>query len=97
MSVIAVVNGVCPEKGPLWGFKQFLYLKELLLLQASKSKPYHCINFRLPGDIRRLARPGGAAQLLSSLLILLKGWISPVVMSSATLQTPCNPVFYALS
>ncbi len=59
--------------------------------------PYHCINFRLPGDIRRLARPGGAAQLLSSLLILLKGWISPVVMSSATLQTLCNPVFYALS
>jgi len=31
------------------------------------------------------------------LLILLKGWISPVVMSSATLQTRCNPVFYALS
>ncbi|MDQ3581131.1 MAG: hypothetical protein M3495_05750, partial [Pseudomonadota bacterium] len=45
---------------------------------------------RLPGDIRRLARPGGAAQLLSSLLILLKGWISPVVMSSATLQTPAT-------
>jgi len=59
--------------------------------------PYRCINFRLPGDVRRLARPGGAAQLLSSLLIFPKGWISPVVMSSATLQARCNPVFYALS
>jgi hypothetical protein len=29
--------------------------------------------------------------------ILLKGWISPVVVSSAALQTRCNPVFYAYS
>jgi hypothetical protein len=29
--------------------------------------------------------------------IFLKDWISPAVMSSATLQTRCHPVFYAVS
>jgi hypothetical protein len=29
--------------------------------------------------------------------ILLNGWISPVVISSATPQTRCSPVFYTLS